>query len=316
MGNGKVRASGMAVTMQGSGIANVDTASATLKLHDSGDYTLYLGVTDMGQGCDTVLAQMASEILEVPVEKIIVNTADTDTSPYDPGAYASSGTYVTGNAVILAAEKMKKEIIDMASKLMKIPAEEVEYLGETVQDKNGNTLSLRDIGERAVSFEGKNQIITTATWGGETSPPPFIASFAEVEVDTLTGHTEVIDFLSVVDCGVPINPALAQVQVEGGIAQGIGLALYEDIQFDKNGKVKHDTLMQYKIPSRKDLGNIKVLFSYSNEPTGPFGAKSIGEVVINTASPAIADAIYNATKARVRSLPITSEKLFWEIHAK
>lgn len=316
MGNGKVRASGMAVTMQGSGIANVDTASATLKLHDSGDYTLYMGVTDMGQGCDTVLAQMASEILEVPVEKIIVNTADTDTSPYDPGAYASSGTYVTGNAVILAAEKMKKEVMDMASKLMNTSVEELEYLGESVQDKNGNKLSLRDIGERAVSFEGKNQIITTATWGGATSPPPFIASFAEVEVDTLTGNTEVIDFLSVVDCGTPINPALAQVQVEGGIAQGIGLALYEDIQFDEKGKVKHDTLMQYKIPSRKDLGNINVIFSYSNEPTGPFGAKSIGEVVINTASPAIADAIYNATKARVRSLPITSEKLFWEIQSK
>lgn len=317
MGNGKVRASGMAVTMQGSGIQGVDTASATLKLHDSGDYTLYVGVTDMGQGCDTVTAQMAAEILEVPMEKIIVNSADTDVSPYDPGAYASSGTYVTGNAVILAAKKMREEVMKMASFLMKTPVEELEYKGEYVQDKNGNQLSLKEIGVRSVSFEGMNQITTTATWGGKTSPPPFIASFAEVEVDTLTGETKVVDFLSVVDCGLPINPAIAQVQVEGGIAQGIGLALYEDIQFDERGKMKHDTLMQYKIPSRKDLGNnIKVMFSYSNEPTGPFGAKSIGEVVINTASPAIADAIYNATNRRLRSLPMTSEKIFWAINEK
>lgn len=317
MGNGKVRASGMAVTMQGSGIQGVDTASATLKLHDSGDYTLYIGVTDMGQGCDTVTAQMAAEILEVPMEKIIVNSADTDVSPYDPGAYASSGTYVTGNAVILAAKKMREEVVKMASFLMKTPVEELEYKGEYVQDKNGNQLSLKEIGVRSVSFEGMNQITTTATWGGKTSPPPFIASFAEVEVDTLTGETKVVDFLSVVDCGLPINPALAQVQVEGGIAQGIGLALYEDIQFDERGKMKHDTLMQYKIPSRKDLGNnIKVMFSYSDEPTGPFGAKSIGEVVINTASPAIADAIYNATNRRLRSLPMTSEKIFWAINSK
>lgn len=317
MGNGKVRASGMAVTMQGSGIQGVDTASATLKLHDSGDYTLYVGVTDMGQGCDTVTAQMAAEILEVPMEKIIVNSADTDVSPYDPGAYASSGTYVTGNAVILAAKKMREEVMKMASFLMKTPVEELEYKGEYVQDKNGNQLSLKEIGVRSVSFEGMNQITTTATWGGKTSPPPFIASFAEVEVDTLTGETKVVDFLSVVDCGLPINPALAQVQVEGGIAQGIGLALYEDIQFDERGKMKHDTLMQYKIPSRKDLGNnIKVMFSYSNEPTGPFGAKSIGEVVINTASPAIADAIYNATNRRLRSQPMTSEKIFWAINEK
>lgn len=317
MGNGKVRASGMAVTMQGSGIQGVDTASATLKLHDSGDYTLYVGVTDMGQGCDTVTAQMAAEILEVPMEKIIVNSADTDVSPYDPGAYASSGTYVTGNAVILAAKKMREEVMKMASFLMKTPVEELEYMGEYVQDKNGNQLSLKEIGVRSVSFEGMNQITTTATWGGKTSPPPFIASFAEVEVDTMTGETKVVDFLSVVDCGLPINPALAQVQVEGGIAQGIGLALYEDIQFDERGKMKHDTLMQYKIPSRKDLGNnIKVMFSYSDEPTGPFGAKSIGEVVINTASPAIADAIYNATNRRLRSLPMTSEKIFWAINEK
>ncbi|WP_410207489.1 xanthine dehydrogenase family protein molybdopterin-binding subunit [Fusobacterium sp.] len=317
MGDGKVRASGMAVTMQGSGIAGLDTGSATMKFHDSGDFSLFLGVTDMGQGCDTVHIQIASEILDVPMDKIIVHTADTDISPYDPGAYASSGTYVTGNAVIIAAKKMKEEIIKMAAKLMKKSVEEIEYFGEYVEDKDGNKMTLRDIGERAVSFEAQNQITTTGTWGGATSPPPFIASFAEVEVDKLTGETKVIDYLSVVDCGLPINPALARVQVEGGIAQGIGLALTEEITIDSKGKLLQDSLMQYKIPSRKDIGtNIDVVFSYSNEPTGPFGAKSIGEVVINTASPAIADAIYKATGARMRSLPMTSEKIFRKIYLK
>lgn len=317
MGNGKVRASGMAVTMQGSGIAGLDTGSATIKFHDSGDFSLLLGVTDMGQGCDTVMNQMAAEILEVPMEKIIVNTADTDVSPYDPGAYASSGTYVTGNAVIIAANKMKEEIVKMAAKLMNKPVEELEYFGEYVQDRDGNKMTLRDIGERAVSFEAQNQITTTGTWGGATSPPPFIASFVEVEVDKLTGEVKVLDYLSVVDCGTPINPALARVQVEGGITQGIGLALTEEITIDNKGKLLQDSLMQYKIPSREDLGtNIDVVFSYSNEPTGPFGAKSIGEVVINTASPAIADAIYNATNTRMRSLPMTSEKIFRKMYLK
>ncbi|WP_300389658.1 molybdopterin cofactor-binding domain-containing protein [Fusobacterium sp.] len=317
MGNGKVRASGMAVTMQGSGIAGLDTGSATVKFHDSGDFTLMIGVTDMGQGCDTVLTQMAAEILEVPMDKIVLNAADTDVSPYDPGAYASSGTYVTGNAVIIACEKMKKEILASASKLMNKDIDELQYTGEYVEAKDGTRLTLKEIAIRSVGFEGKNQITTTGTWGGENSPPPFIASFAEVEVDTLTGETNVVDFLSVADCGTPINPALARVQVEGGIAQGIGLALTEEITIDKNGKLLQDTLMQYKIPSRKDLGpKVEVLFSYSNEPTGPFGAKSIGEVVINTPAPAIADAIYMATKSRVRSLPITSEKLFWEMYSK
>ena len=317
LGNGKVRASGMAVTMQGSGIAGVDTGSATIKFHDSGDFTLYLGVTDMGQGCDTVLTQMASEVLEVPMDKIIVHTADTDLSPYDPGAYASSGTYVTGNAVIIAANKMKEEILKGAAKFLNTEVENLEYFGEYVKDSNGNTLTLKEIGQRAISFEGQNQITTTGTWGGNTSPPPFIASFVEVEVDKFTGEVNVVDFLSVVDCGTPINPALAKVQVEGGIAQGIGLALTEEITIDKNGKLLQDTFMQYKIPTREDIGNnVEVIFSESYEKTGPFGAKSIGEVVINTPSPAIADAIYKACNVRMRSLPMTSEKIFRKIYFK
>ncbi|MGL5989933.1 xanthine dehydrogenase family protein molybdopterin-binding subunit [Cetobacterium sp.] len=304
----KVRAAGMAVTMQGSGIGGIDTAAATIKLGDSGDFTLMIGVTDMGQGCDTVLTQMAAEVLKVPMNKVCIHSADTDLSPYDPGAYASSGTYVTGNAVIIAANKMREEIIKGASKLFNTRIEDIQYLENCLKIAD-KVISLEEFAQRSISFEGMNQITTTGTWGGATSPPPFIAGFAEVEIDTLTGEVEVLDFLSVVDCGTTINPNLARVQVEGGTSQGIGLALFEDIKYDKKGKVMTDSLMQYKIPSRLDCKNIRVEFSDSYEKTGPFGAKSIGEVVINTPAPAIIDAIYNATKVRIRSLPATSEKI-------
>ncbi|MEG0300746.1 MAG: molybdopterin cofactor-binding domain-containing protein [Cetobacterium sp.] len=308
----KIRAAGMAVTMQGSGIAGIDTAAATIKLGDRGDFTLMVGVTEMGQGCDTVLTQIAAEVLEIPMNKIAIHTADTDISPYDPGAYASSGTYVTGNAVIIAANKMREEILKGASKMFNVDINSVEYLGDSIRFED-KTISLEDFAQRSISFEGMNQITTTGTWGGETSPPPFIAGFAEVEVDTLTGEVEVVDYLSVVDCGTPINPNLVKVQVEGGTAQGIGLALLEDIKYDKKGRVISDSLMQYKIPSRIECKNIRVEFSNSYEQTGPFGAKSVGEVVINTPAPAIVDAIYRATKVRVRTLPATSEKILMGI---
>ena len=312
----KARGVGMAVTMQGSGIHGIDTASATLKLNDDGFYTLMVGVSDMGQGCDTVVTQMAAEILCVPVEKIIVNSTDTDVNPYDPGAYASSGTYVTGNAVIRAANLMVEKIVEGASKILGVPKEEIEYNGETLILKDGKEISLDEIAYRLVSYEGQNQITTTGTWGGYTSPPPFVAGFAEVEVDLETGKTKMIDYVAVVDCGTVINPNLARIQVEGGIAQGIGLALFEEVHFDKKGKLNSDTFMQYKIPSRCDVGDIRVEFKPSYEHTGPFGAKSIGEVVINTSAPAIADAVSNAAGVRFRKLPITPEKVLMGIVGK
>ncbi|MGL4569015.1 MAG: xanthine dehydrogenase family protein molybdopterin-binding subunit [Fusobacteriaceae bacterium] len=308
MPDGKIRAGGMAVTMQGSGIGGIDTAAATIKLSDRGDYNLFVGVTDMGQGCDTILTQMAAEILEVSMEKIIIHSADTDLSPYDPGAYASSGTYVTGNAVIIAAQKMKEEIIKGTSKLLTIPEEEIIFMGDRLEYGN-EKIELEELASQLISFKGMNQITTTGTWGGEKSPPPFIAGFAEVEVTPETGEIRLLEFLSVVDCGTLINPVLARVQVEGGTVQGVGLALFEEIHFDKRGKLQNDTFMQYKIPARKDIGKISVEFLKSYEKTGPFGAKSLGEIVINSPSPAIADAIYRATGVRVRSLPITPEKI-------
>jgi Aerobic-type carbon monoxide dehydrogenase, large subunit CoxL/CutL homologs len=313
----KVRAIGMAVTMQGSGIAGIDTASAQVRLNDDGNYTLLVGSADMGTGSDTILAQMAVEVLETSMEKIIVHSADTDVSPYDPGSYASSTTYVTGMAVVKAAEDLKKQIIENGAKLLEVSAEEVEFDGENIKTINGDKiLSLEKLAELMVLGTGNLQLVGNATYGSKVSPPPFMAGFAEIEVDKETGKIEVINYVAVGDSGTIINPNLAKLQVEGGIVQGIGLALYEDVKFSEKGRLQTNTFMQYKIPSRKDVGNIIVDFEESYEPTGPFGAKSIGEVVVNTPAPAIAHAVYNAVGVRITSLPITPEKVFMAMQQK
>ncbi|MCT4620568.1 MAG: molybdopterin-dependent oxidoreductase [Marinisporobacter sp.] len=317
MSDTKIRGIGMAITMQGSGIAGIDTASALVKLNDDGFYTLFVGATDMGTGSDTILAQMAAEILETSMEKVIVHSADTDISPYDTGSYASSTTYVTGNAVIKACEDIKSKIIKNGAKLLEVDEKELIFDGEylkTIDEKN--VISLDEMAQRFISGEGKNQLMGSGTFGGDTSPPPFIAGFAEVEVDKETGKIELIDYVAAVDCGTVINPNLARIQVEGGLAQGIGMAMYEDVVYSQEGNMVSNTFMQYKIPCRKDVGKINVDFVSSYEPTGPFGAKSVGEVVINTPPAAIAHAVYNAVGINVRDLPITPEKVLKGIMSK
>ncbi len=311
VGDNKVRAVGMAVTMQGSGIAGIDTASAEIRLNDDGNFTLLIGSTDMGTGSDTILAQMAAEVLETPLENIIVNAADTDVSPYDPGSYASSTTYVTGMAVVKAAGDLKKQIIENGAKFLEVSPEEAEFDGKTVRTLDGaKGISLEKLAELLVLGTGKLQLVGNATYGSPVSPPPFIAGFAEVEVDKETGEIDLLDYVAVVDCGTVINANLARIQVEGGIVQGIGLAMYEDVRYDQKGNLLTNSFMQYKIPCRKDIGTVRVTFEESYEPTGPFGAKSVGEVVINTPAPAIAHAVYNAVGVRITNLPITPEKVF------
>jgi len=311
MGNNKVRAVGMAVTMQGSGIANIGTASVELRLNDDGNFTLLSGATDMGHGCDTILTQMAAEILEIPMDRITFIAGDTDTSPYDPGSYASSTTYVAGTAVVKAATELKKKILEQGAKLLGVSLENAELDGLAVRTISGDkVLSLAKIAVLTVLGDGKLQLVSYATHGSEVSPPPYVAGFAEVEVDQETGKVELIDYVAVVDCGTMINPNLARIQAEGGIAQGIGMALYEEVNYNDAGKMASNSFMQYKIPCRKDVGKVRIAFEESYEPTGPFGAKSIGEVVANTPPPAIAHAVYNAVGVRVTHLPITPEKVF------
>lgn len=312
--NGKIRSVGMAVTMQGSGIAGIDTASIEIRLTDAGEYTLLTGSTDMGTGSDTVLAQIAAEVLETSPDNIVVHAADTDVSPYDPGSYASSTAYVTGMAALQAAEDLKQQIIEQAAKLLDVTPAQIDFDGQTLRTLDGSkSMTLAKLAEIQVLGAGKRQLVGNATCGSPISPPPFIAGFVEVEVDPATGVVELIDYVAVVDCGTVLNANLARIQVEGGIAQGIGMAMYEDVRYSQDGKMQTNNFMQYKIPCRKDVGKITVAFEASYEPTGPFGAKSIGEVVINTPPPAIAHAVYNAVGAKVTRLPITPEKVFMGI---
>lgn len=315
LGDNKVRGYGMAITMQGSGIAGIDTASVVIKLNEEGFYTLLSSSADMGTGSDTILAQMAAEVLETTMDKIVVYTADTDVIPFDTGSYASSTTYVTGNATIKAAEEMRRQIIEAAAGFMGLSVDEVEFDGKAVKTISDATeiksMTLDEIAHRLTMTMGadKTQLMATGSFGGDTSPPPFIAGFAEVEVDKLTGKVELIDYVAVVDCGTVINPNLARIQAEGGLVQGIGMAMFEDVRYSAKGKMETNNFMQYKIPCRGDIKKITVAFESSYEPTGPFGAKSIGEVVINTPPPAIAHAVYNAVGVYVRTLPITPEKI-------
>lgn len=309
LGNGKVRSVGLAVAMQGSAISNVDVASVTIKVNDDGFYSMMIGATDMGTGCDTILAQIAADCLDTHVDNIVVYGVDTDISPYDSGSYASSTTYLTGNATIKTCQILREKIIAAGADMLDIKLEDADFDGEKVYSvKEERSISLKDIANNAMCYSN-HTLTATAKEKTPVSPPPYMAGAVEIELDKETGHVEIIDYATCVDCGTVINPALATVQTEGGLVQGIGMALYEDVQYDNKGRILNDSFMQYKIPTRLDMGKIRVEFESSYEPTGPFGAKSIGELVINTPSPALCHAIYNASRVWINELPMTSEKI-------
>ena len=326
----RVRALGVALTMQGSGISNVDIGSIDIRLEDDGFFVLNLGATDVGTGCDTIMAQFAAEVLGCSPTQIVVNGVDTDTSPYDCGAYASSGTYVTGMAAVSAATKLREKICEQAAKFMDVAPEQVIVADGRVFVDDGadddvvtvgqiasgkvREMTLGELANRCIGIGLQPGYLSAhASNSQPVSPPPFMCGIAEVDVDKATGEVTVVDYVAAVDGGTVANANLARVQAEGGIVQGIGMALTEDVQVAPDGFLRTRNLMQYKIPSRLDVPDIRIDFCPSYEPTGPFGAKSIGEVVINTPLGAIASAVAHATGNYVRTLPITPEKaLFGE----
>lgn len=313
MGNGKVRTAGVAMAMQGSCISNLDVGSATVKLNEDGTYNLIIGAADMGTGCDTILAQIVAECMDCSVDDVTVFGADTDASPYDSGSYASSTTYVTGGACVRACERLKKRICEIAADIKGCASEDIEFEGRGVRILDtGDFIPLTDIGIKSQLNNGiapEDTVMHTSP----VSPPPYMVGMVEIELDKLTGLVEVLNYSAVVDCGIAINPALARIQTEGGIVQGIGHTLMENVTFNEKGKLLESSLMQYRIPTRLDAGKLNVEFENSYEPTGPFGAKSIGEIVINTPAPAIAHAIYRATGTWFRELPITPEAVAMSI---
>lgn len=309
MGNGKVRAAGVAMSMQGSGISGIDVGSVTVKLNDDGGYMLLIAAADMGTGCDTILAQMVAEHMECPVDAVSVFGADTDASPYDSGSYASSTTYVTGMAVEKACAQLKERLCAIAAEGLGCDAAELRFEGGCVRhEATGRTVSLAEIAAQS-QCNCRLAPEATAQHSSPVSPPPYMVGMVEIELDRETGVVEVLDYAAVVDCGIPINPALARIQVEGGIVQGIGHTLMEDVTRTPKGAIRESSLFTYRLPTRLDTGRINVEFEHSYEPTGPFGAKSIGEIVINTPGPALAQAIYRATGVWHRELPILPEHI-------
>lgn len=311
----KVKGVGMAIAMQGSGIPYIDMGSATIKLNDDGFYNLMVGATDIGQGSDTILAQIAAEVLMCEVDDIVVYSSDSDLTPFDTGAYASSTTYVSGNAVYKAGLKMKEMLLEEAALALGVKKETIEYDGKTFISGN-KEITINNLSNRLYYNEDQKQLTATDSYVGTKSPPPFMAGYVEIDVDIDTGEVDVINYVSVVDCGTTINPLLARGQVEGGIVQGVGMALYEEVLYSKNGQLITNDFLNYRIPTRLEIGNLVTEFAESYEESGPYGAKSVGEIGVDTPPAAIANAIYNAVGVRINTLPITPEKILKELKKK
>ena len=304
-----VRGVGMSIMMQGSGIPEIDMAAATIKMNEDGSFNLLIGATDLGTGSDTILAQIAAEVLGVPVSKMIVTSSDTDITPFDVGAYASSTTYVSGMAVQRAAEKVLEQILSVAVPLLEGATDGLRLADESVIAPDGKRVSLARVCQRAMYESDQFQIGATASCVPAESPPPFLANFAEVAVDKETGRVDVLRYVAAVDCGVAINPKLAEGQMEGAVVNGIGYALTEEMLISSRGRVRNPTLFDYKIPGALDLPDIEVILVDSYEPTGPMGAKSVGEIGINGPIPTIANAIYDAVGVRLTQTPFTPERV-------
>jgi len=301
---------GMAVVMHGSGIADLDMAAATLKMNDDGSFNLLIGATDLGTGSDTILGQMAAEVLGVPLEDIIVYSSDTDFTPFDVGAYASSTTYISGGAVRKAALMIKEQILEHAALMLELSdPTSLKLKNQQVIAPDGRMVTLEDVGLSSLHQLRQHQIMATASHTSPLSPPPTAAQFAKIILDTETGKIETERLLMVVDCGRVINPLTAAGQVEGGMSQALGFALTEEMLFDQNGQPLNASLGKYHIPRAAQMPAMDVIFVQTDEPSGPFGAKSVSEIAIDGVAPAMASAIHNATGVWMREVPYTPERV-------
>jgi len=321
------RGIGMAVMAHGSGIAGLDMAAATIKINDDGSFNLFIGATDIGTGSDTILAQMAAEELGVPLDDVIVYSSDTDFTPFDKGAYASSTTYISGGAVRKTARQVADQIRRHAAAMLGVELydkgdDEEGVTGEGVrledvvlQDRevrfpDGRSVTLERVALSSLHQQNQHQIMATASHMSYDSPPPFGAQFAEVAVDVETGEVTVERLLMVADAGRVINPVTASGQVEGGIAQGLGFALCEEMVYDDEGQLVNPRLGPYHVYKADEMPEIEVLFVQTDEPTGPFGAKSVAELSIDGIAPAVADAIHDATGIWLREVPFTPDRVW------
>ena len=304
-----IRGIGGAVMMQGSGIPEIDMASCSIKMNEDGSFNLTTGATDIGTGSDTILAQIAAEALDTDYDNFIILSSDTDTTPFDTGAYASSTTYITGNAVKDCAIKVRSQIIESAAEMLEADASDLIIEdGSVFSPSVKRSVSFGEICSYRLYTSGQYQIQASASFVAHESPPPFSAQFADVEVDVETGEIRVLKYVAAVDCGQPLNPILAEGQVEGSVVNGISYALTEEYLFNSRGRMTNPDFGRYKIYSAVDIPEIITILADSYEETGPYGAKSIGEIALNGPAPAIANAVFDASGIRLRDTPFTPEK--------
>ena len=311
------RGLGLAICMHGTGIAGLDMGAASIKLNDDGSFNLLIGATDLGTGSDTVLAQIAAETLGVELDKIIVYSSDTDFTPFDTGAYASSTTYISGGAVLKAAEDVQRQIAEHAARHL-LPGAEADALwleGGQVCAPDGRSVSVEQVALHSIHQADQHQIMATASHMSYVSPPPFATQFAEVEVDTETGQVTVHKLVMAVDCGIAINPVTATAQVEGGMVQALGYAVSEDMVYDDAGRLQNPRFGDYRIFAADETPELETILVQTYEPSGPYGAKAIAEIPMDGVAPAIASAVYDATGVRIRSLPLTPERVWRALHA-
>ena len=309
------RGLGMAVLMHGTAIPGLDMGGAILKMNDDGSFNLLIGAADLGTGSDTVLAQMAAETLGVPLEKIIVLSSDTDLTPFDVGAYASSTTYISGMAVRKAAEQVRRKLFARAAQMLKATPEGMTARDSRIHAPDGRSVSLGEIGLHSLHAVDQEQIMGSASHVSMTSPPSFGAQFAEVEVDVESGEVRVVHLALAVDCGTVINPQAAEGQMEGGMAQALGYAISEEMVYDGYGALLNLRFGDYRIFQADEMPKMTCLLVPSYEQSGPFGAKGLGEITAEGVAPAVANAVYHATGHRLRSLPLTPEKVWRHLHS-
>jgi putative selenate reductase molybdopterin-binding subunit len=304
------RGIGMSIMIHGSGIAGLDMAAATLKMNDDGSFNLLIGATDLGTGSDTILAQMAAEVLGVPLEDVIVYSSDTDFTPFDKGAYASSTTYISGGAVQKAALQVKGQILEHAARMLGISQPDGLRLEDCkVITPDNRSVTLAEVALSSLHQMDQRQIMATASHTSQVSPPPTAAQFAEIVVDTQNGKITVERLLMVVDCGRVINPLTAAGQVEGGMAQALGFTLTEEMRFDREGHQLNPSFSAYQVPRAKEMPLMDVIFVQTDEPSGPFGAKSVAEISTDGVAPAIASAIHDAIGVWLHELPYTPQRV-------
>jgi putative selenate reductase molybdopterin-binding subunit len=302
---------GMAIVMQASGIPGVDMGAASIKMNEDGSFNLLMGATDIGTGSDTMFCQVAAETLGVAVDKIIPYSSDTDMTPFDPGAYASSTTYISGRAVEKASRQVLQQIVEVAGRMLEEHPQDLVTHEEKVCAKDGRFVTYSQVCLSSLYQHDQFQIMATASHMSYDSPPPFAAVFAEVEVDTETGLVRVLKVVEAVDCGQVVNPHMAVGQVEGAAVQSIGYGLYERMPFDADGRMAFRSFRDYTIANACDVPELVTILVPTHEPTGPYGAKAIAEIPINGPAPAIANAVFHATGVRVRALPLTPDRV-WE----